>query len=62
MSTYKQRGSLAAVIRVVKFDLPDPVQLGVPQTVLDLGRLKRGLYWSPGRPGSREIHYAGLHD
>ena len=43
VSTYKQRGSLAAVIRVVKFDLPDPVQLGVPQTVLDLGRLKKGL-------------------
>ena len=50
--TYKQRGSLAAVIRVVKFDLPDPVQLGVPQTVLDLGRLKKGLVLVTGPAGS----------
>ena len=52
VSTYKQRGSLAAVIRVVKFDLPDPVQLGVPQTVLDLGRLKKGLVLVTGPAGS----------
>lgn len=52
VSTYKQRGSLAAVIRVVKFDLPDPVQLGVPQTVLDLGQLKKGLVLVTGPAGS----------
>ena len=52
VSTYKQRGSLAAVIRVVKFDLPDPVQLCVPQTVLDLGRLKKGLVLVTGPAGS----------
>ena len=52
VSTYKQRGSLAAVIRVVKFDLPDPVQLGVPQTVLGLGRLKKGLVLVTGPAGS----------
>ena len=52
VSTYKQRGSLAAVIRVVKFDLPDPAQLGVPQTVLDLGRLKKGIVLVTGPAGS----------
>ena len=52
VSTYKQRGSLAAVIRVVKFDLPDPAQLGVPQTVLDLGRLKKELVPVTGPAGS----------
>ena len=52
VSTYKQRGSLAAVIRVVKFDLPDPAQLGVPQTVLDLGRLKKGHVLVTGPAGS----------
>ena len=52
VSTYKQRGSLAAVIRVVKFALPDPAQLGVPQTVLDLGRLKKGLVLVTGPAGS----------
>ena len=49
----KQRGSLAAVIRVVKFDLPDPVQLGVPQYLVpDLGRLKKGLVLVTGPAGS----------
>ncbi|HCU33242.1 MAG TPA: type IV pili twitching motility protein PilT [Ruminococcaceae bacterium] len=52
VSTYKQRGSLAAVIRVVKFDLPDPVLLEVPQTVLDLGQLKKGLVLVTGPAGS----------
>ncbi len=52
VSTYKQRGSLAAVIRVVKFELPDPVLLGVPQTVLDLGQLKKGLVLVTGPAGS----------
>ena len=52
VSTYKQRGSLAAVIRVVKFELPDPVLLGIPQTVLDLGQLKKGLVLVTGPAGS----------
>ena len=36
VSTYKQRGSLAAVIRIIAFELPDPNQLGIPQSVLNL--------------------------
>lgn len=52
VSTYKQRGSLAAVIRVVKFELPDPVKMGIPQTVLDLGHLKKGLVLVTGTAGS----------
>lgn len=62
VSTYKQRGSLAAVIRVVKFDLPDPAQLGVPQTVLDLGTVEKGACTGHWAGGKREIHHAGLHD
>jgi twitching motility protein PilT len=52
VNTYKQRGSLAAVIRVVAFDLPDPVQLNIPQSVLDLTTLRRGLVLITGPAGS----------
>ena len=36
VSTYKQRGSLAAVIRVITFDLPNPSELGIPDAVMEL--------------------------
>ena len=52
VSTYKQRGSLAAVIRVVRFELPDPAQMGIPQAVLDLAQLKKGLVLVTGTAGS----------
>lgn len=52
VSTYKQRGSLAAVIRVVTFAMPDPKDFGIPQTVLDLGQLKKGLVLVTGPAGS----------
>ena len=34
VNTYRQRGSLAAVIRVIRFELPDPEKLGIAQEVL----------------------------
>ncbi len=43
INAYKQRGSFAAVIRVVAFSLPDPKQLHIPDEVLDLGNKQRGL-------------------
>jgi len=52
VNTYKQRGSLAAVIRVVAFDLPDPHALRIPQSVLDLTELRRGLVLITGPAGS----------
>lgn len=52
VSTYRQRGSLAMVIRVVKFDLPDPKRLGIPQEVLNLSALKKGLVLVTGPAGS----------
>ena len=30
INAYKQRGSLAAVIRVIAFQLPDPAELSIP--------------------------------
>jgi twitching motility protein PilT len=52
VNTYKQRGSLAAVIRVVFFEMPDPNALGIPSEVLDLADLRRGLVLITGPAGS----------
>lgn len=52
VSTYKQRGSLAAVIRVIAFELPDPQELGIPQVVLDLTSVTKGLILVTGPAGN----------
>lgn len=52
VSTYKQRGSLAAVIRIIAFDLPDPTDLGIPQTVLQLTSITKGMVLVTGPAGS----------
>lgn len=36
VNVFRQRGSLAAVIRVIRFELPDPGKLGIPEEVLSL--------------------------
>ena len=36
INVFHQRGSLAAVIRVIHFELPDPVALGIPEDILSL--------------------------
>ncbi|MEG1773842.1 MAG: PilT/PilU family type 4a pilus ATPase, partial [Oscillospiraceae bacterium] len=51
-SVYRQRGSLAAVIRVVRFELPDPAVLGVPPQVLELADRTKGLVLVTGPAGS----------
>ena len=43
VSTYKQRGSLAAVIRVIAFQLPDPTELGIPDSIIRLADFNNGL-------------------
>ena len=52
VSVYRQRGSLAAVVRVVAFSLPDPDKLGIPETVLELGDRAKGLVLVTGPAGS----------
>ncbi|WP_040196195.1 type IV pilus twitching motility protein PilT [Candidatus Soleaferrea massiliensis] len=51
-NAYKQRGSLAAVLRVVKFDLPEFQNLHIPQTVIDLYQKQKGLILITGPAGS----------
>ncbi len=52
VNVFRQRGSLAAVIRVIKFGLPDPVELGIPENVLSLADNKKGLVLITGSAGT----------
>lgn len=51
-NSFKQRGTMAAVLRVVPFELPDARKLGIPEAVLNLGMLKRGMVLVTGPAGS----------
>jgi twitching motility protein PilT len=42
-NAYRQRGSLAAVLRVVTLGLPDPVALSIPDSVMSLCMKKQGM-------------------
>ena len=52
VNTFKQRGSLAAAIRIVFTELPNPQELLIPQPVLDLHRRNKGLILVTGPTGS----------
>ena len=49
---YRQRGSLAAVFRVVAFGLPDPVQRHIPDLVMKLAELRSGMVLVTGPAGT----------
>jgi twitching motility protein PilT len=52
VNAYRQRGSLAAVVRVVAFDIPDWQSLRIPQTVMDLADVSHGMVLVTGTAGS----------
>ena len=52
VNAFMQRGSLAAVVRIVPFHLPDPDRLGIPKPVQNLSNLTRGLVLVTGPAGS----------
>lgn len=52
VNAYRQRGSLAAVIRVISFTLPSPESLGIPSNIIHLGDLNKGLVLVTGTAGS----------
>ena len=52
VNVFRQRGSVAAVIRVIKFGIPDPATLGIPENVLSLADNKTGLVLVAGAAGS----------
>lgn len=51
-SILKQRGSLAAVIRVVRFEIPSAQEMHIPQEVMRIAELKKGLVLVTGSAGS----------
>ena len=52
VNTYRQRGSMAAVIRVVSFDIPDYRSIHIPEAVMDLAGLTEGMVLVTGTAGS----------
>lgn len=51
-SAYKQRGSLSIVIRLIATTLPDPASIGIPESIISLGRFSKGLVLVTGPAGS----------
>ena len=51
-NTYKQRGTVAAICRIVNFELPDPAQLHIPDQVMRLADLRSGMVLVTGPAGS----------
>ena len=49
---YRQRGTLAAVFRVVAFGLPDPKQRHIPDQVMKLADLRSGMVLVTGPAGT----------
>ena len=52
VSAYKQRSALSAVIRIITFDLPDYSELGIPNTIINMGNGSGGMILVTGPAGS----------
>ena len=52
VNAFRQRGSMAAVIRLVSFDIPDWQTIGIPEAVMNLADLTAGLVLVTGTAGS----------
>ncbi|MGN0643119.1 MAG: type IV pilus twitching motility protein PilT [Huintestinicola sp.] len=52
VNIYKQRGSLAAVMRYVLFELPDPSELHIPERIMELASASNGLVLITGSSGN----------
>lgn len=51
-NAYKQRSSLAAVLRIVTFGLPDSEKMHIPPVIMNLSRTKNGMILVTGPAGS----------
>lgn len=51
VNIFRQRGSMAAVIRIIRFGIPDPEELGIPENVLSLADSRTGLVLVTGAAG-----------
>ncbi len=51
VNAYKQRNSLAAVVRIVSFDIPDWESIHIPKQVMDIADTQHGLILFTGTAG-----------
>ncbi len=51
-NAYLQRGTVAAICRIVNFELPDPQERHIPPQVMDLANLRSGMILVTGPAGS----------
>ncbi len=52
VNTYRQRGSMAAVIRVVSFSIPNWEEMHIPRQIIELSRLTNGMVLVTGAADS----------
>ncbi len=52
ISTYKQRGSFAAVIRMISFGIPDHEKMGIPDSIMAVSSVQKGLVLVTGAAGN----------
>ena len=52
VNAYRQRGSLAAVIRVVAFEIPDWQERRIPENIIKLSEITKGMVLFTGTAGS----------
>lgn len=51
-NAYRQRGSVAAICRIVNFELPDPDERHIPPQVMELAKQRSGMVLVTGPAGS----------
>lgn len=51
VNIFYQRGSLSAVLRIVRYELPNYKELGIPESVIDFSKFKKGLVLVTGSAG-----------
>ncbi len=52
LNVFKQRGTYAAALRLLPFNIPDPKDLSIPESVVEMTKKKRGLVLVTGPTGS----------
>lgn len=52
VNAYRQRGSMAAVVRIVAFSIPDATEMNIPEEVMKVANLSHGMVLFTGTAGS----------
>jgi twitching motility protein PilT len=69
VNAYKDRGNVAAAMRVIPSKMPTPEELNLPPVIIDLAKRPRGLFLVTGPTGSGKsttlaaiINFINMHD